>query len=248
MSVPFYLRGLIAALQFLTRLPTPKLCDFSPEDQRAATAWYPVVGLLIGGIVAVAMVCGVQVSPWVAALSTLVAWIWVTGALHLDGLADVADGLGAAHGKTDRFLDVVKDPHIGSFGAVALFLLLIAKIVLLAEISNLLPPIWLPALVLIPAWARWGPLVWRTLVPPLGDGRGHDFAEHKDWTWAALYGALLAGVSFWLAPALLAALVICPAIALYWRWRLGGMSGDCHGAGIEIVEVLLLASLVVSAA
>ena len=91
--------------------------------------------------------------PWLAAVLALLVWVWVTGALHIDGLGDVADALGAAHGSPERFLAVLKDPHIGVFGAVAIILQLLLKLVLLAEVMATAHPPW--AIVLIPAWARW---------------------------------------------------------------------------------------------
>ena len=246
MNANFLPRGLIAALQFLSRLPVPQLPDFSPADQHAATPWYPVVGLIIGCIVAGSAWAGSFVTPLFAALVTVVVWVWITGALHLDGLADAADGLGAAHRDPERFLEVVKDPHVGSFGAVALVLVIVAKLVLLADLAAIAPTtVWLPALALVPAWARWAPLVWRNLVAPLGEGRARIFSGTGDWRWVAVHGVLLGGASLWFQPALLAAFVICPIIAAYWHWRLGGMSGDCHGASIEITEVLLLICLAV---
>lgn len=238
-------RGLIVALQFLTRIPTPELVNFTDRDQSAAAVWYPVVGLIIGCAIAATAWIGAFVSPWFGALLAVVAWTWITGGLHLDGLADVADGLGAAHRDSARFLEVVKDPHVGSFGAIALILVLAGKLILLAEmLTPSTTPTTLAALILIPGWARWGPLLWRNIAPALGTGRGSDFAIQKQWPVVIVCGGVLAALSGWFAPALLIALVTSVLVPLYWRWRLGGMSGDCHGASIEITEVLLLASIV----
>ncbi|MGI9406894.1 MAG: adenosylcobinamide-GDP ribazoletransferase, partial [Hyphomicrobiaceae bacterium] len=194
-------RGLIVALQFLTRLPTPALGDFSSDDTAASAKWYPLVGLIVGGLVACVYWAGHFVTPWFAALCTVLVWIWITGALHLDGLADTADGLGAAHRDPARFLEVVRDPNVGSFGVIALVLVIAAKLILLAGLPSLAI-----ALALVPAWARWGPTVWRNLVPPLGDGRGKDFSAHQDWRWVAANGAVLVAASLWFAPALLLSL------------------------------------------
>ena len=119
-------RGLIVALQFLTRIPTPHLADYSSSDTQASAAWYPVVGLIIGCLVAIVAWTGAHGSPWISALVTVAVWIWITGALHLDGLADVADGFGAAHRDPTRFLEVVREPHVGSFGAVALIFVIVS--------------------------------------------------------------------------------------------------------------------------
>ena len=239
------MRGLVLALQFLTRLPTPQVADFRPEDLSRSSDWFPVVGLLIGCCVAGGAWAGGQVTPWIGALAGLLIWVWITGALHLDGLGDVTDALAAAHRTPERFLEGLRDPHIGAFGAIAIGMLLIAKIVLLAEITRLSV---LASLVLVPAWARWGTLVWSSLVPPLASGTGERFSWQITKASAVLQGAALAGLSLWLSPPLLAALLIIPAISLYWRMRLGGITGDCLGASVEVTEALLLVAVVLAAA
>jgi len=235
------LRGLIVAIQFLTRLPTPRLSESEPGDLARASDWFPVAGALIGAVVAVAVWAGAHFSPWIGALFGLVAWVVVTGALHLDGLGDVADGLGGAHRVPGRFLQIVHDPHIGGFGVTAIGLQLISKLVLLEGIVHASQ---VPALVLVVAWARWGTLVLGKAVPPLGEGLGQRFAEGIDWRVVALHGVVLVVASVTMAPPLLGALVIVPVLALYWMRRVGGITGDCHGASIEVTETLLLVLLV----
>ena len=235
------LRAFVVAVQFLTRLPTPSLDDSDPADIARASDWFPVVGAIIGAVVAAAMWAGAHYSSWIAALFGLAAWVLVTGALHLDGLGDVADGIGAAHRAPDRFLHIVHDPHIGGFGVTAIALQLISKLVLL-EAAVRGP--YAPALVLIAAWARWGTLVHGKVVPPLGEGMGQRFAEGIDWRAAALHGAVLTVASAMMAPPLLGALLVVPVLAVYWLRRVGGITGDCHGASIEVTETLLLLLLV----
>jgi len=231
------LRSFGHALQFLTRLPAPRFTEFDPQDLSRSAIWFPLVGILIGGIVAAAVWAGGHGSPWIGALAGLVVWVWITGALHLDGLGDVADALAAAHRVPERFLEVLRDPHVGAFGVVAIGLQLIAKLVLLAEISS--GPALL-ALVLVPAWARWGTLVWSLAVPPLASGSGERFSWEISLMGTIAQGIGLVALSLWAAPVLLAALLIIPALALYWRVRLGGITGDCLGASVEVTESLLL--------
>ncbi len=233
------------ALQFLTRLPAPRFAEFNPDDLSRSAIWFAVVGAIIGIVLALALWTGQQASPWIGALVALVVWVWITGGLHLDGLGDVADALAAAHRSPERFLEVLRDPHVGAFGAMAIGLQLIAKLVLLAEISGL-PALF--ALALVPAWARWGPLVWSLAVPPLASGSGERFSWQISWPMAAAQGLVLALLSLWLAPVLLGALLVVPAIAVYWKLRLGGITGDCLGAGVEITETLLLLLVAVAVA
>lgn len=238
------MRGLILAVQFLTRLPTPALKDFRPEQLAGVIVWFPLVGLLVGGLVAGAAWLGGRVDPWLGALLALAVWVGVTGALHLDGLADLADALGAAHRHADpearreRLLAVLADPHLGVFGAVALFLQLLAKLVLLMLTVKAGAHL---ALILVPAWARWGVLVWSRL-PSIKPGLGERFAWRVQAAPILVWGLALGLVSLE-TPALGAA----PIFVLVWREflrrRLGGMTGDALGAGVEWMETLVLLAL-----
>jgi len=239
------LRSFAHALQFLTRLPAPRFAEFDPQDLSRSAIWFPLVGILIGGIVAAVVWAGGHASPWIGALAGLVVWVWITGGLHMDGLGDVADALGAAHRSPTRFLEVLRDPHIGAFGTMAIGLQLIAKLVLLAELSSV--PALL-ALVLVPAWARWGTLVWSLVVPPLASGSGERFSWDINRPGTIAQGIGLVALSLWLAPALLAALLVIPALAFYWKTRLGGITGDCLGASVEVTESLLLLAVALAMA
>ena len=237
------LRGLILAVQFLTRLPTPQVRDFRADDLTRSAVWHPVVGGIIGALLALPLWL-LPDHPWLAAILALLCWVWVTGALHLDGLGDVADAFGASHRDPARFLEVLKDPRMGVFGVVTVVMQLLLKLVLFAE---LVASPWWWAIVLVPAWARWGTLWLSQRLPPLQQaGMAERFAWQLGplavWGWALA----LAVASLWAAPVLLLALVWVPLMALYWRRRLGGISGDCLGASIEVMESVLLLALVLA--
>lgn len=232
------MKRLIVAFGFLTRLPMPRVAA-DGADFAAAIRFYPIVGLAIGALVAASGWAGGLIDPWVGALAALVAWVAVTGALHLDGLGDLADGLGAAHRDRARLLAVMADPHIGSFGVVTIVLQLLAKLVLLHTLAGLA---WWP-LILVPFAARIGPLAWARWLPPLRDGLGARVAtavRPRDLIGWAL--VLAAGATA--LPTLLAAPLLILAFGLWLRWRVGGVTGDCHGAGIELVETGLLLAIV----
>ncbi len=226
------MRSLIVALGFLTRLSVPRI----EGDFAAAVRLYPFVGAVIGAVVAATGWLGAQADPWIGALLALLTWTWITGALHLDGLGDLADGLGAAHGDRTRLLAVMSDPHIGSFGVIAIVLQLAAKLVLL----HLLLPTHALALIAIPAAARLGPLVWARYLEPLKPGG----------LGAAIAGAIRVPDLIGWTAILLAASVALPPLALtvpaiallawWFRHKLGGVTGDVHGAGIELAEAVLL--------
>jgi adenosylcobinamide-GDP ribazoletransferase len=239
------MRGLILAVQFLTRLPTPPVRDFQPADLARATIWFPLVGLLVGVIVAAALWGGARVDPWLGALLALLAWVWVTGALHLDGLCDLADALGAAHRDPERLLRVLADPHVGAFGVVALVLQLLVKLVLLMLLARL-ELFW--AVMLVPAWARLGTLVWARL-PSIKPGLGASLGERFVW-FCPLWASALWALALLPASALYPALLAAPVLILLWRGyllkRLGGMTGDALGAGVEVLESGLLLALVLA--
>jgi adenosylcobinamide-GDP ribazoletransferase len=228
-------KRLLVAIQFLTRLPTPRIAS-DAEDFAASIRWFPLVGFLVGGFIAGAAWLGLQHDPWIGALAALIAWVAVTGALHLDGLGDVADGAGAAHGDRARMLAAMADPHVGSFGVVAIVLQLLAKLVLLHAVLTGAPA-WV--LMSIPFAARIGPLVWARWLPQLHEGLGARFAYAVRLQDIIGWVAILIGVAVWV-PALLIAMPLIPLWGLWLRSRLGGISGDGHGAGIELVETGLL--------
>ncbi|MGM8062982.1 adenosylcobinamide-GDP ribazoletransferase [Vogesella indigofera] len=279
------MRSLILAVQFLTRLPTPQLKEFDAAWLADAARWFAPVGLLVGAVVWLAAIVGSLLDPWLGALLGLLAWLWVTGGLHLDGLADLADAQGAAHRSRERFLEVLKDPHLGSFGVMSMAMQLIAKLVLLMLVLRfalleagfspdalrlsglpLLSPdapaaypgdqsglsgemitfaANLAPLLLVPAWARLFTVAWSATLPSLAAGSGERFAWRTHWPSFWLSAALLAAASYWLAPALL----LAPLAGLWWwaylKRKLGGMTGDCLGAGIELCESLLLLLLLI---
>jgi adenosylcobinamide-GDP ribazoletransferase len=235
------MKRLILAMQFMTRLPLPSVAA-GEGDFAAAIRWFPATGLAVGGVVAGAGRVGVGVDPWAGALLALIGWVAVTGALHLDGLGDIADATGAAHGDRDRLSAVLADPHIGSFGVVAIVLQLLAKLVLL-RLALVAAPWW--ALIAVPALARIGPLVWTLVLPPLHEGLGMRFRGGLGWGHVAAW--CMAGVvAAIFAPGLGIGALAIPLWGLWLASRIGGISGDGHGAGIEVVESACLLGLVLA--
>lgn len=231
------MKGLVVAIQFLTRLPTPQIA-VSSDEFAASMRWFPAVGLIVGALVAGAGWGGARIDPWTGALCALIVWVAVTGALHLDGLGDIADASGAAHKDRERLLAVLSDPHAGSFAVVTIALQLVAKLVLL---HALLDRQMFAIIALAPFAARIGPLVWSRALPDLHAGLGSRFRNAVRPVDFVIWSLALVAAA-WASPSLL----VAPLVFILWGWwllqKMGGISGDGHGAGIELGESLLLAA------
>ncbi len=239
------MKSVILALQFMTRLPFPQVAA-TQDDFGNAIRWFPLAGVVVGIAVAAALWIGTRQDPALGAWLGLVTWVALTGALHLDGLGDIADAAGAAHADRARLSAVLADPHLGSFGVTAIALQLLAKFITLSLIARSGAPTVLASLAIVPVLARIGPLVWARLLPPLHEGFGTMFRKGANVpvlvAWLAVWSL---GAAF-SVPLLLPAAVAIPLWALWLRSRIGGISGDGHGAGIELVETAALLVLVLA--
>lgn len=162
------------AFSLLTTLPVRAPADWQPGDSGRAAAWYPLVGLALGLLLAAVYSAAALVfSPQVVAALTLAAWVALTGGLHLDGLSDCCDGL-FHPSNPQRRLEIMKDPHLGAFGAVGLGLALLLKF---AALASLAPERAAPAILLAASLGRWAilPAGLQPLARP--GGMGADFAS-----------------------------------------------------------------------
>jgi adenosylcobinamide-GDP ribazoletransferase len=227
------------ALVFLTRLPLPP----SPAEANSlarALPWFPAVGLLLGGVLwGLAQGLALIFSPLLVAGLILFAWAFLSGFLHLDGLADCWDALFPPLSPEKR-LQVLKDPHLGAFGLTGLVLHLLIKMLALLSVLNLHPT----GLLLAPAWARWL-VLWTGRLPPARDeGLGAAFSQAvspHSLLWGSVLPVLLILLGGWRS---LVALLLATAgtAGLGWlaRRQLGGINGDVLGAVIEVSEVAVL--------
>ncbi len=241
-------RSLLLALQFLTRLPVPAMAVVDDRDVGRSLLWYPLVGLLIGLSLAALGWMLTSVPQILRAALVLTAWVLLTGALHLDGLADSADAWMGGRGDRERTLAILKDPCSGPGGVVALVVVLIVKFAALESI--LATGDWMP-LVLAPLLARaLLPLLFLTTPYVRPGGLGAAMAQHLPRRTAA--GVLLATAfavpaftdtqGAWSLAA--AALVFILLRALMMR-RIGGATGDTAGAMVELVETAALVTAVI---
>ncbi|MCY1671963.1 adenosylcobinamide-GDP ribazoletransferase [Novosphingobium sp. SL115] len=236
------MKPLLLALQFMTRLPLPAIAA-SDRDFGNAIRWFPLAGFAVGAGVAGAAATGAMHGSALGALFGLIAWVAMTGALHLDGLGDIADATGAAHADRSRISEVLADPHIGSFGVTAIALQILAKFVLLDLALQRGSPL---LLLFVPVLARIGPIAWALMLPPLHAGFGTLFRRGANWPVFACWLAVWSLCAGFACPSLLAALMVIPLWAPWLRARIGGISGDGHGAGVELVETAALVMLVIA--
>lgn len=232
------------AVVFLTRLPLPLRCA-PPEGAHArAMAWFPVVGALIGlaGAAVHGLALAGNLPPAVAALLALGATIWITGALHEDGLADVADGLGGGRDR-DRKLEIMRDSRVGTYGVLALLLSVGLRAAALATPGD---P-WAVATGLAAAAALSRglvPMVPLCLAPARRDGlaAGHGRPPRGVAIAAVLLGVAIAGLMLgWAAlPATTGALLAVGAIAWLAARQIQGYTGDVLGAAQQASECAIL--------
>lgn len=238
------MKALLLAIQFLTRLPTPALADLAPRDWGRSALAYPLVGLLIGALLAaLQFVIGPSDALLQAAL-LLAAWVLLSGGLHLDGLADTADAWVGGHGDRQRTLDIMKDPRSGPAAVSAIVLVLLLKFAALTVLLK--GGVW-TALLLAPLLGRAALLGLLLSTPYVrAGGMGAAIAEHLPRKTAlALLLVIAVGLCFlaggW--KALLAVLVVGFLLRRAFLARLGGMTGDMLGAAVELAEAAALLAL-----
>jgi adenosylcobinamide-GDP ribazoletransferase len=242
--LPASLRAGVGALAFLTRVPVGRAIALDGDDVARGAVAFPLVGAGVGAATAaVVLVLHPTVSPLLAAALGVGTAAALTGAMHLDALADTVDALGAA--TRERALEVMRDPRIGSFGAVALAVDVVVKV---AAVQQLLESdALLYGLVVAGALSRAAsPVLAASLpYPRAGGGPGSVLAGRVS-AFAAGVAALAAvaaavallGVGGLVVAALVGLLTASLGIA-YRRW-LGGATGDCLGAATELSETLAL--------
>lgn len=241
------IRSFLSALSFLTILPGLR-AEISEKAFSRAPIWFPLVGYLIGtaGLGLSQIFLG-WLSPWLNSFLLLLFLVILTGALHLDGLADWADSF--AGKDPEQRLKIMKDSHHGTFGILALILVLLGKFLaigLLIEEKNLV------MLALAPGLARLSPTLILGLIPyaRTEGGTGTIFEQGKR-KWHLLFAFALAGAPVAILRSFsgLIGLGIVLLLSLVFAWdgqkRLRGFTGDLLGASIEICELANLLSAAV---
>ena len=241
------IRVFFTALMFLTRLPVPKYTDHQPEYLQKSPRYFPWVGLIVGGLCALAFAVCRQLFPVdLALVVSMLTGIMVTGAFHEDGFADVCDGFGGGWTK-EKILLIMKDSRLGTFGVVGLIGILGLKFLLL----QLLPEAhWAALLLLAHAGSRFCAMGVMQFFPYATDVEA---SKSRDATgerlgkkgWIIATAALL--VPFFVLPKVFSLSLIPAALgayvlARYFKRWIGGYTGDCLGAIQQVTEILFYAS------
>jgi len=231
-------------LMFLTRLPVGTFPTFRTEWLAQSLIYFPLIGALVGSAsAAVAWLLFGHVSAWLTVLAALLTSVLVTGGFHEDALADAADGLVGGQTPAQR-MEIMKDSRVGTYGVLALWFSLSAKLICLHELALHDFPRLLALFIAAHALARVSSVVLLYALP---------YVQHEGAKSSAIAQAplgvllfnLLAGAI--LAVALLGAVlglacvgglaVLTFAAGFYFRSKIGGISGDCLGAAIQLVEL-----------
>jgi adenosylcobinamide-GDP ribazoletransferase len=234
------------AVRFLTAFPVPWLPAMQESTIARSMLAFPLVGLLIGACGAVAgLLAGWLFGEPLRAVAVVVAWMVVTGGLHLDGLADSADALFSWRSR-ERKLEIMKDSRIGTMGALALISTVLLKV---GALYSLGPAWWLGAL-LAPMWSRWSDIYGIFFFPAAREGgMGRNFhanVRQRDF-WIATASAFAIGAVLLPPWGALVGLVVLVVAHLAARWMvgvLGGLTGDTYGALSEVGEIAVLLTLV----
>ena len=243
------MKGLLGAIAFLTRLPVGNLLAGENPGKSGTLPWYGVVGLVIGLLLALA---GALANQWlgqhdvVTAVVVLLAWVALTGALHLDGLADCGDAWMSGQGG-ERMLEIMRDTHCGVGAIVAVTGVLLFKF---AGLWTLVEAGEFLALAIAAPAARIGltaVLVYRPYIRDAGLGTGlADEVNGRDCLVYSLVLVLLVAMMSTAALVAAAAGVVIGWLAVEWTLvrRTGGYTGDIYGALVEVAECGVLLGLV----
>lgn len=234
------IRLFFTAMQFLTRLPVP-VEDFHADDLANSLVFFPVVGLLLaaGGLLLHFFLVN-HTGNAVMMLVILLYLVLLTGGLHEDALADAADGFGGG-GEKEQILTIMRDSRIGSYGAIAIAFSLLGRFVLLTELPAAKFAAYFAAGQVLSRWTSL-PLSFFLLPARVDSGQGSRVARKVSWL-SLVCGTLLAlGITalflkralFWAGST---AVFVTTITGLYYQKRLGGITGDCLGATIQLAEI-----------
>jgi adenosylcobinamide-GDP ribazoletransferase len=237
LRLPRFAVDIAVAFQFLTRLPVPEV-EFAADGLARAVKYFPLVGLVVGaGAALLEKLLAPHLGRPASAVAVLLYLVLITGCLHEDGLADVADSLGGW--SVEKRLAILHDSHIGAYGAAALALSFLSRAALLAGL-----PLERFTAYLISAHVlcRWSVLPLSYYLPPAREGQGARIAKLTS-TASLIVGSIftIAIVVFVLRKAAIAPVLCAMVVPLlsgfFYMRKFGGVTGDCFGATTQLTEI-----------
>lgn len=232
---------------FFTRIPLPSLPNWKAEDQRYSAMYFPFMGWWVGGIAALVWWGAIHLwSTGIASLLSLAATLLLTGAFHEDGFADVCDGFGGGTTK-ERVLEIMRDSRVGAFGAIGVAVMLIAKWDTVAELPAVLRT--MGSVIAAHAVSRGAAASLLATSPYVREEIGKAKPLATELSWPRLAIALgFAIVPMALLPlrwwwALLPVALARTAMEFWFRYRIGGYTGDCLGAVQQVCEITFYLSI-----
>ena len=239
------LNTLGTAIMFLTRLPVGRFSSGDPLVLSQATRYFPVVGFLVGGVLASCLWLLLMLFPASVSIALLlVISVRLTGAFHEDGLADVADSAGAFD--RDKKLEIMRDSRVGTYGALALILLVLIKLLTLWELVRVDAALAMACLVAAHVLSRWSSVFLMVTIPytraeapnkVVAEGvNGHRLVEASGFVVLLLLplAVLTSSMFYLLLPAIALISALC---GRQFKKSFGGITGDCLGAANQVVEV-----------
>lgn len=253
-----------SAVMFLTRIPVGSDLPHDPVLLQQAPRYFPLVGWIVGALSAVVFLA---INKWLSAdlaiLGSMITSIWITGAFHEDGFADVCDGFGGGWTK-EKILAIMKDSRLGTYGVIGLVSILALKFMLLSRLPQFVPgpvrnPIFdyrylLALIITAHASSRLMPVLIIRFFEYASDpdtSKAKPMASQKPDTGSLIVTMILGVLPFALLPpvfllALIPMAIAAYRLALYFRKWIGGYTGDCLGAVQQVSEIVFyLAALII---
>ena len=234
------------AMQFLTVFPIQLKQMPSPQQNAQSLLFYPLIGMLIGLVLFAIALTLVKLPIILLSTLLLVVWIWITGGLHLDGLADTADAWVGGFGDPEKTLRIMKDPSSGPIGVLSLLIVCVLKWSALYVLLDQ-QQLWL--LILVPMLARLSPLILFLTTPyvrakGLGTAMSQYIPRKLSYVIVAVVFGLCGFMGLWgLLLVIFSTMTLWYLRAKFIR-RIGGITGDTIGATIEWVESVALFTMV----
>jgi adenosylcobinamide-GDP ribazoletransferase len=247
------IRVFFTALMYFTRIPCPKWVDHSEEYLNKASKYFPLIGWIVGGFSAAVFCAATRIFPvTISILLSMVASIYITGAFHEDGLADVCDGFGGGWTK-EKILLIMKDSRVGAFGVIGLILVLGMKFACLDAISSVSK--WHVVFALVAGHSLSRFIAVTFLYTHQYAREGEDSKSRPLATkisGAELFVAALFGIapliiyrSYYMFAIIIPVYIVKMMLGAKFKKWIGGYTGDCLGATQQICEVVFYLCLII---